>query len=254
VLLGSLPYLHDLSTGLNLTVVTDAVTPAENQTFTYDNAARLLTASGSYGSRTWTYDKVGNRLTEAKTVSGTTTTQTYFYPANSNVLSNIQQAGVTVRSFLHSASGHMVQDTRGSTVYGYTDRRGRPDQPGQGQRHGHRQLRLRRPQAAGQPADAEHDAGRHHARHPRQARPHHRRGGRHRHRHPRIRLAGRPPVAVLDGSATPTTCAGGSRRFGVGKVPPRPRHDKAAPEGGLRELRRADLVAGPGFEPGTFRL
>jgi hypothetical protein len=45
--------------------LTDAVTPANNQTFSYSPANRLATASGNYGVFGWTYDGVGNRTGQA---------------------------------------------------------------------------------------------------------------------------------------------------------------------------------------------
>ena len=49
---------------LNLTGIADAVTPANSATFSYSPANRLATAAGPWGSLSWTYDGVGNRLTE----------------------------------------------------------------------------------------------------------------------------------------------------------------------------------------------
>ena len=80
----------------------------------------MLTASGPYGSRSWTYDKVGNRLSEQKIVSGTTTNQTYTYPGTSNRLASITQGGTTVRSFTYDAAGSTTGDTRSGTAYTYT--------------------------------------------------------------------------------------------------------------------------------------
>ena len=76
--------------------------------------------SGPYGSRSWTYDKVGNRLSEAKTVGGTTTNQTYSYPGTSNKLASVTQSGSTVRSFTYDAAGNTTGDTRSGTAYAYT--------------------------------------------------------------------------------------------------------------------------------------
>jgi YD repeat-containing protein len=44
--------------------VTDGVTAANSQTFGYDALDRLTSAAGAYGTFGWTYDKVGNRLTQ----------------------------------------------------------------------------------------------------------------------------------------------------------------------------------------------
>ncbi|WFT82595.1 DUF6531 domain-containing protein [Methylobacterium sp. CB376] len=67
---------HWVGDGLNLMALNnDTIDPGQTQRFTYDDAARLLTATGPYGSLSWSYDKVGNRLSETRTVAGTTSTQ-----------------------------------------------------------------------------------------------------------------------------------------------------------------------------------
>jgi RHS repeat-associated protein len=69
----------------NVKSITDAVNAADGQTLTYDPTNRLIGAAsgtGGYGTFSWTYDKVGNRLTQ---VQGSTTT-TYTYATGSNRL------------------------------------------------------------------------------------------------------------------------------------------------------------------------
>jgi RHS repeat-associated protein len=78
-----LTYAYDSAN--NVKSITDAVNAANSQTLTYDPINRLIGAasgSGGYGTFSWTYDKVGNRLTQ---VQGSTTT-TYTYTAGSNRL------------------------------------------------------------------------------------------------------------------------------------------------------------------------
>lgn len=112
---------HYFGDGLNLLKLNnDAIDPATSQSFTYDDAQRLLSGSGPFGSRTWTYDKVGNRLTEAKTVSGTTTSTTWAYPTTSNLLTNVKQGTAATRAFGYDAAGDTATDARGSTAYAYT--------------------------------------------------------------------------------------------------------------------------------------
>ena len=112
---------HYIGDGWNLTVLNnDTIAPAETQRFSYDDAGRLLTASGPYGSRSYSYDKVGNRLSEVREVSGTTTTQSYVYPAASNQVSSVTQGGTTVRAFGYDAAGNITSDTRSGTAYAYT--------------------------------------------------------------------------------------------------------------------------------------
>jgi RHS repeat-associated protein len=81
-----LTYAYDNAN--NVKSITDAVNAANSQTLTYDATNRLLSAtsgSGGYGSLTWTYDTVGNRLTQ---VQGSTT-NTYGYTKGSNRLVTI---------------------------------------------------------------------------------------------------------------------------------------------------------------------
>jgi RHS repeat-associated protein len=98
---------------LNLTGITDAVTPANNQTFTYSPANRLATANGSYGVFGWTYDAVGNRT--GQTLNSVTSA--YAYPTTSNRLSTI---GGTARTFAYDAAGNIATDTRAGVLNAYT--------------------------------------------------------------------------------------------------------------------------------------
>ena len=72
----SLAYVYDSDN--NVSSITDAVNAANIQTFGYDVLNRLTSATsgtGGYGIYGWTYDKLGNRLTQ--TVGSATTTYTY---------------------------------------------------------------------------------------------------------------------------------------------------------------------------------
>ena len=49
----------------NITSITDAVTPANSRTYGYlDHQYFLTQGDGPWGMRAWTYDAIGNRLTE----------------------------------------------------------------------------------------------------------------------------------------------------------------------------------------------
>jgi hypothetical protein len=83
---------------LNITGITDGVTAANTQTFTYSPANRLSSAgsAGSYGSQSWTYDGVGNRLSELSagaSKSSGETDQNFFFIADRDhkvaLLSNV---------------------------------------------------------------------------------------------------------------------------------------------------------------------
>ncbi len=67
--------------GINLTGVTDQVTAANTISLAYTAANRLSTASGNWGSSTYSYDGVGNRLNDNTTVSSVTATRLATSPA-----------------------------------------------------------------------------------------------------------------------------------------------------------------------------
>ena len=84
--LQDLTYAYDNAN--NVKSITDAVNAANDQTLGYDVINRLTSAAsgtGGYGSLSWTYDKVGNRLTQ---VEGATTAS-YGYATGTNRLSSI---------------------------------------------------------------------------------------------------------------------------------------------------------------------
>jgi RHS repeat-associated protein len=106
--------VHAMSDGLNITGFSE-VNTAENQTFTYDPAERLLSATGPYGSLSWVYDLASNRTREVR--GGVTTL--YTYPADKNRLGNTRIGSVFQRQFVYDGAGNTTQDTRGSTVYAF---------------------------------------------------------------------------------------------------------------------------------------
>jgi len=68
------------STG-NLTAITDTLNSANNRTYAYQDPQYFLTTgNGPWGTRSWSYDKIGNRLTETRG----STTDTYSYVTNSS--------------------------------------------------------------------------------------------------------------------------------------------------------------------------
>jgi RHS repeat-associated protein len=88
---------YSLDGNNNVTGVTDAVNSANSQTLGYDVLNRLTSATsstGGYGSLSWTYDKVGNRLSQ---ILGSTTT-TYGYTGGTNRLSSINSTSVSTNA------------------------------------------------------------------------------------------------------------------------------------------------------------
>jgi RHS repeat-associated protein len=91
----------------NLTSITDNIDNTRNETLTVDDLNRLHTASGKYGSRTYTYDNNSNRATE---VVGATT-YTYTNVASKNRLDHYTD-GSSTRNFTYTANGNMATDDR----------------------------------------------------------------------------------------------------------------------------------------------
>ncbi|MFA6009759.1 MAG: hypothetical protein WC799_07235 [Desulfobacteraceae bacterium] len=82
----NLSYIHYMN-GM-IREITNALDPARSQFFTYDDLGRLKTANGVYGRLAWTYDNVGNRLTESR--NGIT--ETYAYKTGTNIIEAVDGA------------------------------------------------------------------------------------------------------------------------------------------------------------------
>ena len=106
---------------LNITGISDAVTPPDSQTLGYTPANRLNAASGAYGTFAWTYDGVGNRTAQDHTpIGGSLTSESCTFPGTSNRLSSIIVGSTTTRSFTYDGAGNILTDTRSGTPYIYT--------------------------------------------------------------------------------------------------------------------------------------
>ena len=88
------------------------------QTFDYTARGFMENADGPWGELDYSYDSVGNRLARLITTSGSTTTDTYSYPATSNRLQSV--SGGQTRSFTYDAAGNVTYDARSGVGYGYT--------------------------------------------------------------------------------------------------------------------------------------
>ena len=100
----------------NLTKITDVITAANTETFTYTPRESLSGATGPYGALAYTYDGVGNRLT-AKLGAAT---DLYTYPGTSNRLSLITLATGGTRGFTYDAAGNVTAEARPGGTYAYT--------------------------------------------------------------------------------------------------------------------------------------
>jgi RHS repeat-associated protein len=108
----------------NYTAITDTLDSTRDESFAVDDLNRLHTASGKYGSRTYTYDANGNRLTR---VYGSTT-QTSTITSSTNLVASITD-GTNTRHFTYSANGNVATDDRAmdggvsvTNTYGGRDR------------------------------------------------------------------------------------------------------------------------------------
>ncbi len=95
----------------NITAITDVLVPANNRTYTYqDNQYFLTQGNGPWGPRAWTYDRIGNRLTETRGAL----TDTYAYPASPTGGRNPKLHAITFGSggthtFSYDAAGNTTQ-------------------------------------------------------------------------------------------------------------------------------------------------
>lgn len=104
-------YVQELSFGQdyagNLTSITDTLDSTRNESFGVDALNRLHTASGKYGSRTYTYDSNSNRATKYDGTTTWTTTNV----SSKNLPDHITD-GTNTRHFTWTANGNMASDDR----------------------------------------------------------------------------------------------------------------------------------------------
>jgi RHS repeat-associated protein len=90
--------------------ILDVLTPSQARTYGYQDSQYFLTqGNGPWGTRNWTYDRIGNRLTEARGAL----TDTYGYSGGNPKLQavTLPNAGGT-KYFAYDAAGNQVQDSR----------------------------------------------------------------------------------------------------------------------------------------------
>ncbi len=107
----------------NITAINNVLDPAKNKSFSYDVLDRLTSGTGSWGSLSWTYDGVGNRLTEGSTV--------YSYAPGTNKLigaggvsfgydNNGNTTSEVARSYAYNQNQRLIQVVDGAMTAGYT--------------------------------------------------------------------------------------------------------------------------------------
>lgn len=121
-----LTYLYD-SNG-NVKEINNLIDPAQNKAYDYDPLDRLEAASGPWGVLAWTYDGVGNRLTQ----TDNTGISTYTYQPGTNRLASVSgpspitfgynRIGSTnaenSRRYAYNQNGRLSQAKDGSTILG----------------------------------------------------------------------------------------------------------------------------------------
>jgi RHS repeat-associated protein len=101
---------------LSLTGITDQVTAANTNTLTYTAANRLASASGAWGSNSFTYDAVGNRLTDVTAAA----TRVAGYAATSNRITGMTENAAVFRTYSHDTAGNIITDVRPGEAFAYT--------------------------------------------------------------------------------------------------------------------------------------
>ncbi|NJL29040.1 MAG: hypothetical protein HC897_14700, partial [Thermoanaerobaculia bacterium] len=109
----------------NPTLIADLLTPAQSRTYGYQDFQYYLTlGNGPWGNLSWTYDRIGNRLTETR--GGVS--DSYSYVLNgvggrTAKLDEIALGAGGVRAYSFDAAGNQVQVAEGTDVVamGYDD-------------------------------------------------------------------------------------------------------------------------------------
>jgi YD repeat-containing protein len=110
----SLAYAY--ADNLNLTGITDGVVAANSNVLSYAPANRLAAASGPWGTNSFTYDGVGNRLTDVTPTQNRIAT----YPLTSNRLTSITQNAMAFRSYTYDGAGNTLTDVRPGESFAFT--------------------------------------------------------------------------------------------------------------------------------------
>ncbi|HKI05360.1 MAG TPA: RHS repeat-associated core domain-containing protein [Thermoanaerobaculia bacterium] len=100
----------------NISSIADTLNAANNRAYGYQDVHYFLTrGDGPWGPRAWTYDKIGNRLTESRAAA----TDTYSYVPNgaaghTPILSQVQPAIGAPRTYQFGPAGHLDRIATGS--------------------------------------------------------------------------------------------------------------------------------------------
>lgn len=106
--------------GMNLSGITDTVTPANNIALGYNNSNSLQYASGAWGQSNYYYDIGGNRTYDINTVSAVTTTKTTYYDVATNHMNSTYNGATQLRSFSYDGAGNITNDNRPGEAFVFT--------------------------------------------------------------------------------------------------------------------------------------
>lgn len=117
---------HGFNLNNELESIADIRNPTRSQTFVYDSTGRLTDAQGQYGSLTYGYDLVGNRLSQVRIAApdGRNFSETYSLPSANHRLTGVSATGSggQNRGFAYSDAGNITNDGAYTYVYGASNR------------------------------------------------------------------------------------------------------------------------------------
>ena len=118
-----LQWLYSTDAVGNISAITDGLDATQNRLYTYQDFQYYLTSEdGPWGTRAWTYDQIGNRLTEDKDALPQ---EVYLYlpngaSGNTPILDEIQASSATLRDYAYGPAGHLERVTAGANEVLFT--------------------------------------------------------------------------------------------------------------------------------------
>ena len=114
---------HNFGDGMNLTALIDGVSASNTVTMSYSPTNRLASATGPWGTASYSFDATGIRILEQTGANA----RTFAYPANSNRIASESLNAVPVRSFAHDGAGNLTAGVPQGASYTLTyNQRNRP--------------------------------------------------------------------------------------------------------------------------------
>jgi RHS repeat-associated protein len=111
-------YTYAYGDKMNLTGITDTVTAANSNTLSYSATNRLASASGAWGSAAYSYDAVGNRLSDVVTGALNKNRQSSM-DSFSNRITGMTENAAAFRTYSYDGAGNIATDVRPGETYAY---------------------------------------------------------------------------------------------------------------------------------------